>query len=182
MNRKSLASLIILDLLVMALAGGLLYIRFGSLQKIAGARANFPAAIPRTTLPQQPVGAIPAAAPAATDVNVSTAVPIISVPAMRQPAKETRHIGFHFRSSKAQRVQIIGDFNEWNPQSMNLGLDFTWGITLDIPPGDYAYNFVVDGKPVRDPNNKKVCDAGRGFPNSYLRVKQRVDTDQPAKK
>jgi hypothetical protein len=46
-----------------------------------------------------------------------------------------------------------------------------WALTVPLEPGEYAYNFVVDGRPIRDPNNPKVCDIGRGFKNSLLKVK-----------
>jgi hypothetical protein len=54
---------------------------------------------------------------------------------------------------------------------MNQAGNNTWKFSIALPPGDYAYNFVADGKPVRDPYNLKVCNAGRGFVNSYLKVK-----------
>jgi len=66
---------------------------------------------------------------------------------------------------------VIGDFTEWIPIKMARGASHTWKLNVTLAPGDYAYNFVIDGKPKRDPNNPKVCNAGRGFPNSFLKVK-----------
>lgn len=84
--------------------------------------------------------------------------------------KKSRNIRFTYRHSKAKKVDIIGSFNDWVPTLMAKGDDHLWAITLQLSPGEYSYNFVVDGKPIRDPNNKKVCNAGRGFINSYLKV------------
>lgn len=94
---------------------------------------------------------------------------------------EARHIGFAYRNSKVKKVEIIGDFNDWNPASMKKGANHTWSVTVDIVPGEYAYNFVVDGKPVRDPNNPKICNVGRGFPNSFLKVKPRAHDKKKAR-
>ena len=84
-----------------------------------------------------------------------------------------RNIGFTFRHSKAKNVAIIGDFNDWTPEPMKKGGDFKWTFTQAIEPGEYSYNFVVDGRPVRDPNNQKISDTGRGFASSHLTVKPR---------
>ena len=86
-------------------------------------------------------------------------------------ASGSRNIRFTYRNSKVKKVQIIGDFNEWIPQELERGENFTWKIDLSLEPGDYAYNYMVDGRPVRDPNNQKVTDAGRGFPNSFITIK-----------
>lgn len=86
-------------------------------------------------------------------------------------AEEKRNIAFNYRGSQAKKVEIIGDFNGWIPQPLIKNSEHKWTINLQIPPGDYAYNLVVDGKPVRDPNNARKCNVGRGFVNSYLRVR-----------
>jgi hypothetical protein len=173
MNRKNLPSLLILDLLVMALAIGLFVFRYRSLQDVPTCPP--PPVVP-ASLASSPAVALPdmTAAPAAT---VSTAA-VEAVPdtmLKKRPSSEIRHIGFAYRNSRAKRVEIMGDFNDWTPQALNLGLDYKWTAALDIPPGEYAYNFIVDGKPVRDPNNPKICDTGRGYPNSFLKVNTLAD-------
>ena len=40
-------------------------------------------------------------------------------------------------------------------------------------PGEYAYNFIVDGKMIRDPSNRDSTDAGRKIPSSLLKVRPR---------
>ena len=164
MNRSNLISLLVLDAIVMILAAGLIYFRYTSLKRFDAAASAHAAAHAAPA----PVAAQNAVMP---EVEIEAA---IEAGEDQEPAPlpvETRNIGFVFRHSKASRVQIIGDFNNWMPQSMKKGADNKWTLNLSIPPGEYAYNFVVDGKPIRDPNNPKVCDAGRGFPNSYLKVK-----------
>lgn len=148
MNRSTLVFLIILDIFVMALAAGLFMMRFRSLKSGTGTAA--------LTLPVQ------------TQPQVQEPAPS---PVKETKKKDKRNIGFTFRHSKAATVEIIGDFNGWIPEPMNKGQDNRWSAILALPPGEYAYNFVIDGKPIRDPNNPKICNIGRGFPNSYLKVK-----------
>jgi 1,4-alpha-glucan branching enzyme len=82
-----------------------------------------------------------------------------------------RRIGFTYFNSKCKKVELIGDFNKWVPEPMEQINEKQWAIAVAIAPGDYGYNFIVDGRPIKDPNNPKVCDVGRGFPNSLLKVK-----------
>jgi hypothetical protein len=176
MNHKSILSIIVLDVIVMALAVGLIIFRYSSLSEMSPAAPH--AAVPSDASP----AAVPAPHTPATVNPQATAAPSPSERAkedMEQPANAMpRNIGFVFRHSKARKVEIIGDFNGWAPKPMIKGKDFRWTISLPIPPGEYAYNFVVDGKPIRDPNNQKVCDVGRGFPNSMLKVKSLADENK----
>ncbi|OQA98386.1 MAG: Maltogenic alpha-amylase precursor [Bacteroidetes bacterium ADurb.Bin217] len=71
----------------------------------------------------------------------------------------------------ARNVQIAGDFNSWNPQ----GFDFiykegAWNFELEIEPGNYAYQLIVDGVWANDPSNSEVLENGYGGYNSLLRV------------
>jgi hypothetical protein len=158
MNKKTLLSLIILDLIIMLIAASIFLFRFMSLSAVSALTKDIAATIENKAAPD----AVTETAPA---VNSSAETP-----------KETprlRNIKFTFRNSKAKKVEIIGDFNQWIPQSMEKGADNVWSVSLAIPPGEYAYNFVVDGLPKRDPNNSKVSNVGRGFPNSFLKLEPR---------
>ncbi|OGS19570.1 MAG: hypothetical protein A2219_04505 [Elusimicrobia bacterium RIFOXYA2_FULL_50_26] len=159
MNRKNIISLIVLDVIVMLMAAGLMMFRYSSLTN------------PVTT-PLPAASATPAAdeiSPAAVNET-----PVGSRPAVSgKKSGTTRNIGFVFRHSKAKNVAIIGDFNDWIPEPMKKGGDFKWTFTQAIEPGEYSYNFIVDGRPVRDPNNARISDTGRGFASSRLTVKPR---------
>lgn len=88
------------------------------------------------------------------------------------PSPVLRNILFkHRASSSVKKVSIVGDFNDWTPEPMNKDPTGVWTIVLRIPPGYYAYNFIVDGRPQRDLNNPRTIDTGRGFISSYLEVK-----------
>jgi hypothetical protein len=155
MNRKTLVSLIILDLVIMLIAVSIFLFRYVSLVSVSSitkALSSSPAAEPKNTL------LTPDKKTAETNAENSKDVP------------KLRNIKFTFRNSKSTKVEIVGDFNNWEPGSMEKGPDNVWSITLSIAPGEYAYNFVVDGLVKRDPNNPKVCNVGRGFPNSFLKL------------
>ncbi|MDI6757076.1 MAG: hypothetical protein QME32_03530 [Endomicrobiia bacterium] len=86
-------------------------------------------------------------------------------------SQELRNILFAFKSSSAKKVSIVGDFNDWIPQNMEKDAKGMWTISLKIPTGEYAYNFIIDGRPARDFNNPKTKDTGRGFVSSFLEVR-----------
>ncbi|HZW38620.1 MAG TPA: trehalase family glycosidase [Ignavibacteriaceae bacterium] len=71
----------------------------------------------------------------------------------------------------AQKVQIAGNFNNWNPQEhtfINKIKDHY--IDLKLKPGYYYYKLVVDGNWIPDPENLlKVNDGGTSF-NSIMKV------------
>lgn len=152
MNRKSLLSLILLCAGVMIFALVLIVMRYRSL----------------TSSDIRP--------PVQTAAKTSGAAAMKAAPAkkpaeqMKNTAAKTRNIGFSFKNSKVKKVEIIGTFNNWIPMAMEKGANHTWKINLALAPGEYAYNFVVDGRPARDPFNQKTCNVGRGFTNSYLKV------------
>ena len=49
------------------------------------------------------------------------------------------------RWPSASRLEITGDFTNWDPVPLTLGADGTWTVTLRIPPGIHEMNLRVDG-------------------------------------
>ncbi|OIO74712.1 MAG: hypothetical protein AUJ85_04950 [Elusimicrobia bacterium CG1_02_37_114] len=83
-----------------------------------------------------------------------------------------RNILFQYKSSKANKVAIIGDFNKWDPQPMTRGTDNLWKIAIRLSPGKYTYNYLVDGRLILDPNNRNVpVSNARGFKSSTIEIK-----------
>jgi len=58
-----------------------------------------------------------------------------------------------------KKVEIIGSFNNWIPQPLVKSEKHMWKISLALSPGEYAYNFIADGKPIKDPFNQKTVNA-----------------------
>lgn len=72
----------------------------------------------------------------------------------------------------AQRVAIVGDFNDWNSSATPLTLDRgVWSITVALPPGRHVYAFVVnDDQWIRDPRAPEATDNDFGRPGSVIIV------------
>lgn len=71
---------------------------------------------------------------------------IEAVPRLRT-AGSAEKISFEFFAPEAQKVQIAGDFNDWNPEkgSLKKMSDGKWKIILQLSPGRYEYRYFVDG-------------------------------------
>jgi len=73
----------------------------------------------------------------------------------------------------ARTVAIVGDFNGWDPmrsplERLNQGV---WTATLELPPGRYHYQFLVDGERwIADPLAQETTFDGFGAQNSVLDV------------
>ncbi|HVA65755.1 MAG TPA: hypothetical protein VNK24_02370 [Elusimicrobiota bacterium] len=64
---------------------------------------------------------------------------------------------FRLRAPKAKSVSVIGEFNAWKAGTFVLNRKSRgwWQASLALPAGRYHYLFLVDGKPMLDPNNRK---------------------------
>ncbi len=65
---------------------------------------------------------------------------------------------FRVRAEGALRVQVAGDFNDWNPgrtPMQHVDAD-TFQIKVPLEPGRYMYRYVVDGHWRNDPENHYV--------------------------
>ena len=74
---------------------------------------------------------------------------------------------------RAQRVQVAGDFNNWQPEKASMekvGENGKWQIKLPVNAGRYRYRFVVDGQWQQDPYNEKTEVNPYGEMNSILEV------------
>ena len=88
-------------------------------------------------------------------------------PPQKPPKKEFRNILFTYRNSRPKEVYVIGDFNGWRKvDKMKKGKNHTWKLAKKLAPGYYRYKYWVDGRKIRDPNNKRVDANG----NSYIRL------------
>lgn len=75
---------------------------------------------------------------------------------------------------RAQKVQIAGDFNNWQPQKTEMekiGTSGVWQTKLKLPPGKHQYRFVVDGQWQQDPYNEHIESNPFGGFNSIIEVK-----------
>lgn len=62
-------------------------------------------------------------------------------------------VRFSFIQDGARKVQVAGDFNNWDPQSLRKQKDGTFTLNLELAPGTYEYKFIIDGTWTVDPDN-----------------------------
>lgn len=60
---------------------------------------------------------------------------------------------FHLEAPSAQSVKLAADFTEWEKFPLDLikSGDGVWFIIVPLPPGNYSYRFIVDGRWHDDP-------------------------------
>ncbi len=84
---------------------------------------------------------------------------------------------FTFRAEEpAERVHVIGQFNDWSRTRDALAAPAdggAWQIILPLDAGRYEYKFTVDGEEVLDPASDAVVPNGLGGFNNVLVVPPR---------
>jgi dienelactone hydrolase len=69
----------------------------------------------------------------------------------------------------ARVVALAGSFNGWDSQHVLCGKEADrWVCRVDLPSGEYLYQFVVDDEWIIDPDNPSVEDSGNGSVASVL--------------
>ena len=60
---------------------------------------------------------------------------------------------FSFKAPDALSVLLVGDFTHWQSKAipMRKGPDGVWTATVNLPPGNHTYRFIVDGEWRDDP-------------------------------
>lgn len=116
------------------------------------------------------VASTPDAAPPSPAIAVE---PAPAPPETAPPAApEDTVVGFRLAAPDARAVAVAGDFNDWRPETlpMTAGPDGTWSATAALPPGRYAYMYVVDGRWTTPPDAPRTQDDGFGALNGVLDV------------
>src|SRR5262249_41987684 len=83
-------------------------------------------------------------------MNAALERPITTVYSAKHTVKP---INFYYAKSDARSVNLMGDFNDWNPKSlpMQRRVDGWWFIQVPLSHGHHQYLFLVDGAPTLDP-------------------------------
>ena len=80
---------------------------------------------------------------------------------------------FFYHAPKANRVKIVGTFNNWSTSEESLmerKKDGTWSKRVYLAPGTYQYRFLIDDVWVEDQNNSYQVDNSFGGKNSVLEI------------
>jgi cyclomaltodextrinase / maltogenic alpha-amylase / neopullulanase len=99
---------------------------------------------------------------------------------LRKSAKQNFTYSFDAKGAEYKSVQIAGDINGWTPAKTPLTLkNGKWEFTAPMNPGKYAYQLVIDGKWMLDPDNAVKTSNGSGGYNSVMQVSFGDDSKAP---
>ncbi|MCB9546235.1 MAG: glycoside hydrolase family 13 [Myxococcales bacterium] len=90
-------------------------------------------------------------------------------PAAPVPDDGNLPVELAFNAPEAGQVQVAGDFNAWQPTALTRDGD-RWATQLRLPPGRYAYMYVVDGRWTADPEAHSFRDDEFGRKNAVLHL------------
>lgn len=112
-------------------------------------------------------------APPALAGAIAAVLLILGAPRFFSRSGDLVPVTFEVHAPEAQRVEVVGNFNEWKPGQIVLeGPSPTgdWKATVKLPSGRYEYMFLVDGRDwVADPKAPRRPD-GFGRENALLQV------------
>lgn len=89
-----------------------------------------------------------------------------------KPREVLKSARFQLEAAQAEQVYLAGTFNHWEPRAVPLtkGVDGSWNIELQLTPGDYEYQFVVDGVWQEDPLACRFAQNPFGGRNSIIQI------------
>lgn len=81
-------------------------------------------------------------------------------------------VSFKLEAPKAQKISLVGDFNNWNPKTHVMKQDKkgVWNKKILIGSGRYEYKFFVDGEWWNDTNNERTVFNAFGSINNVLEI------------
>jgi hypothetical protein len=87
--------------------------------------------------------------------------------------RDLRTVRFQIYLPHAEVVRVVGNFNDWNPENDFLKKDRKGVFSLDkkLLPGEYHYQFLVDGEIILDtynPNVKLKVDTNESVSTVYV--------------
>jgi hypothetical protein len=89
------------------------------------------------------------------------------------PRRVGDRVRFMLVAPAASSVLLEGEFPGFPAGGVALERDpddGVWKVELELPPGEYAYHFVVDEIPIRDPGNEEYARNEFGREQSVLTV------------
>lgn len=73
-------------------------------------------------------------------------------------------VNFICQAPQAKAVSLVGDFNQWNPDThpMQQMADGGWFVTVELRHGHHRYAFCVDGQLTLDPRAQGITRNDQG--------------------
>lgn len=86
---------------------------------------------------------------------------------------ELRLVEFSLKMPVAKSVQLAADFTDWEESPIDLIRfgDGVWSTTVPLPPGNYAYRFLVDGHWHDDTHTARHNLSSSGTAKDFIKVK-----------
>lgn len=77
---------------------------------------------------------------------------------------------FELDRPAAKQVFLAGEMTDWDKarKPMLKSADGTWRVTVELPPGEWLYKFVVDGEWIADPSTTDNDSDGQGARHSFV--------------
>ncbi len=98
---------------------------------------------------------------------------VAEIPAPSAPVSTRAGIRFTLQAPEAHRVQLAGDFNQWEPAGNEMQFrGGVWQKVMPLPPGRYRYRYVVDGRWQPDPLNTLIERGGFGEYDSVVELNE----------
>lgn len=101
-----------------------------------------------------------------------------NVPAPAEATPQRQKVVLDYPNFQQRDIKIAGEFNDWIPDD-GIETVLESGVLrkiLHVPPGNYQYRLVVDGKWRNDPTNPNQILNSMGIHNSILRVENQQAT------
>lgn len=100
---------------------------------------------PKVRAGRFPRGIVPELAPAASAAGVRK---------KGEPAQRRGAVNFHLEAPAASTVKLAADFTGWDKRPLDCTQieNGIWRLSVVLPPGRYAYRFLVDGEWCDDPH------------------------------
>lgn len=88
------------------------------------------------------------------------------------PVRQQEPARFRLEAPKAGMVKLVADFTGWDQRPLELRSadGGTWELTVSLPPGRYAYRFIVDGEWCDDPECQECEVNPFGTHNAVIEV------------
>lgn len=90
----------------------------------------------------------------------------------RGSRRELTATEFRLAAPNAASVKLAADFTDWEKHPVNLvkNMDGKWSTLIPLPPGRYAYRFIVDGEWHDDPHSARRAPNPFGTADSIVEI------------
>jgi hypothetical protein len=99
----------------------------------------------------------------------ATEAPSVQLPGAPPVAPGTMRLTL--RAPDARRVELAGDWNQWEPLSATRATDGVWYADVRLSPGEYRYAFKVDGQRWTVPDGTTSVDDGFGGRSAVVTIR-----------